>query len=87
MDKALSAITGMASFTFDPCAGAHGELTGLMIMRQYHSLNGDLKRTKAVSYTHLLGKAIGKEFIIPTEAQWEYAQGILGGKGFTSVAE
>ena len=40
-----------------------------------------------VKFLGKLGKAIGKEFIIPTEAQWEYAQGILGGKGFTSVAE
>ncbi|MBR5661396.1 MAG: aminomethyl-transferring glycine dehydrogenase subunit GcvPB [Bacteroidales bacterium] len=48
MDKALSAITGMAGFTFNPCAGAHGELTGLMIMRQYHLLHGDLARTKVI---------------------------------------
>ena len=40
-----------------------------------------------VKFLGKFGKAIGKEFIIPTEAQWEYAQGILGGKGFTSVAE
>ena len=48
MDKALQAITGMAGFTFNPCAGAHGELTGLMIMRQYHLLRGDLGRTKVI---------------------------------------
>ena len=48
MDEALCALTGMAGFTFNPCAGAHGELTGLMIMRQYHSLRGDLKRTKVI---------------------------------------
>ena len=48
MEKSLAAITGMAGFTFNPCAGAHGELTGLMIMRQYHLLRGDLKRTKVI---------------------------------------
>jgi glycine dehydrogenase subunit 2 len=48
MNKALSAITGMYTFTLDPCAGAHGELTGLMIMRQYHMNRGDLKRTKII---------------------------------------
>lgn len=48
MEKSLSAITGMAGFTFNPCAGAHGELTGLMIMRQYHLLHGDTKRTKVI---------------------------------------
>lgn len=47
-EKALSAITGMAAFTFNPCAGAHGELTGLMIMRRYHIERGDLKRTKVI---------------------------------------
>ena len=48
MNKALAAITGMHTFTFDPCAGAHGELTGLMIMRQYHLNRGDLARTKVI---------------------------------------
>ena len=48
MDKALSAITGMKHFTFSPCAGAHGELTGLMIIRKYHESRGDLKRTKII---------------------------------------
>ena len=48
LDKALSAITGMARFTFEPCAGAHGELTGLMIMRSYHMRRGDLARTKVI---------------------------------------
>ncbi len=48
MNKALAAITGMYAFTFDPCAGAHGELTGLMIMRQYHMNRGDYGRTKVI---------------------------------------
>ena len=48
MNKALAAITGMYTFTFDPCAGAHGELTGLMIMREYHLRRGDTKRTKVI---------------------------------------
>ena len=48
MDAALSAITGMKHFTFLPCAGAHGELTGLMLMREYHMSRGDLARTKVI---------------------------------------
>ena len=48
MNKALSALTGMAGFTFNPCAGAHGELTGLMVMRRYHALRGHMKRTKVI---------------------------------------
>ena len=47
-DAALAAITGMKHFTFLPCAGAHGELTGLMIIRSYHMSRGDLKRTKII---------------------------------------
>lgn len=46
--KALSSITGMADFTLRPCAGAHGELTGLMIIRAYHESRGDIKRTKVI---------------------------------------
>ncbi len=46
--KALSEITGMADFTLNPFAGAHGELTGLMVIRQYHMSRGDLKRTKVI---------------------------------------
>ena len=48
MDKALAAITGMKHFTFLPCAGAHGELTGLMLMREYHMTRGDHARTKVI---------------------------------------
>ena len=33
MQKALSAITGLEEFTLNPFAGAHGELTGLMVIR------------------------------------------------------
>lgn len=45
---ALSAITGMAEFTLNPFAGAHGELTGLMVIRQYHMSRGDCKRTRVI---------------------------------------
>ena len=48
MNKALAEITGMHTFTFAPCAGAHGELTGLMLMRQYHMNRGDYGRTKVI---------------------------------------
>ena len=48
MDKTLAAITGMKHFTLNPCAGAHGELTGLMVMRSYHLSRGDLSRTKVI---------------------------------------
>ena len=48
LSHALSAITGMAEFTLDPFAGAHGELTGLMVIRKYHMARGDHKRTRII---------------------------------------
>lgn len=48
MDSYLAAVTGLKHFTFLPCAGAHGELTGLMLIREYHLHRGDLARTKVI---------------------------------------
>ena len=48
LDRSLAAITGMKHFTFLPCAGAHGELTGLMLMREYHLSRGDNARVKVI---------------------------------------
>jgi glycine dehydrogenase subunit 2 len=47
LTKYLSIITGMDSFTLQPSAGAHGELTGLLIIKKYFETKG-LKRTKIV---------------------------------------
>lgn len=46
--KLLSELTGMAEFSFNPFAGAHGELTGLMIMKQYFLNRGEVNRTKMI---------------------------------------
>lgn len=46
--QSLSEISGLAEYTLNPYAGSHGELIGLMIMRQYHQIRGDLKRTKVI---------------------------------------
>lgn len=48
MQRSLSAITGLEEFTLNPFAGAHGELTGLMVIRAYHQSRGDVKRTKVI---------------------------------------
>lgn len=48
LQKSLSELAGLAEFTLNPYAGAHGELTGLMIMRQYHRSRGDNKRIKVI---------------------------------------
>lgn len=48
LQKALSEIGGMSEFTLNPFAGAHGELTGLMVIRAYHESRGDSKRVKVI---------------------------------------
>ena len=48
LQRALSSLAGLEEFTLNPYAGAHGELTGLMVMRQYHKMRGDHKRTKVI---------------------------------------
>ncbi len=45
MDMLLREITGMAGFTMQPLAGAHGELTGIMIIAAYHRDKGNKKTT------------------------------------------
>ncbi|MBI4728427.1 MAG: aminomethyl-transferring glycine dehydrogenase subunit GcvPB [Acidobacteria bacterium] len=44
LEAALREITGMAAVTFQPAAGAHGELTGLLMMRAWHESRGDSRR-------------------------------------------
>ena len=48
LERSLCALTGMAHFTFKPYAGAHGELTGLMVIDNYHRQRGDLGRKKVI---------------------------------------
>jgi glycine dehydrogenase subunit 2 len=44
LEHALCAATGMARLTFQPAAGAQGELTGLLIMRAHHQSQGNPRR-------------------------------------------
>ncbi|MBP5386394.1 MAG: aminomethyl-transferring glycine dehydrogenase subunit GcvPB [Prevotella sp.] len=48
LQKSLAALTGLSEFTLNPFAGAHGELTGLMIIRAYHQSRNDDKRVKVI---------------------------------------
>ena len=48
ISKMLCEITGMDEVTLQPSAGAHGEYTGLMMIRKYHESRSDLKRTKVI---------------------------------------
>lgn len=48
LQTTLAKITGMDEVTLQPAAGAHGEWTGLMMIRAYHEANGDFNRTKVI---------------------------------------
>lgn len=48
LQEHLTEITGMDQVTLQPAAGAHGEWTGLMLIRAYHEANGDTARTKVI---------------------------------------
>ncbi len=48
LEKYLCEIAGMDRLTLQPAAGAHGELTGLMLMRAYHRHRGQEQRKKII---------------------------------------
>lgn len=49
LEKLLCEITGMDAMTFQPAAGAHGEFSGMLLIKKYHEQRGDAhKRTKVI---------------------------------------
>ena len=48
LQQSLAELAGLKEFTLNPCAGAHGELTGLMVIRAYHESRKDTGRTKVL---------------------------------------
>jgi glycine dehydrogenase subunit 2 len=44
LSECLIEITGMDSITLQPAAGAHGEMTGLLMVRAYHESKGNARK-------------------------------------------
>ena len=44
----LGEVFGMDAVTFQPAAGAHGEFTGVLLIKAYHTDRGDFNRTKII---------------------------------------
>lgn len=44
LQEALKKITGMDAVTLQPSAGAHGELTGMMIIKKYFEVKGETRK-------------------------------------------
>ncbi|MGE5454102.1 MAG: aminomethyl-transferring glycine dehydrogenase subunit GcvPB [Methylocystaceae bacterium] len=48
LEKMLCEIAGMDRFSLQPAAGAHGEMTGALIIKAYHQSRGDDKRQRMI---------------------------------------
>jgi glycine dehydrogenase subunit 2 len=48
LEQWLIEISGMTAVTLQPAAGAHGELTGILMIRAYHHARGDTERTDVI---------------------------------------
>lgn len=48
LDSYLCEITGMDKMAFQPAAGAHGEFSGLLLIKAYHDSRNDKKRKKII---------------------------------------
>jgi len=48
LQESLSEVSGMDYVTLQPAAGAHGEYTGLRLIKAYHEDRGDFERTKVI---------------------------------------
>lgn len=48
LQEALKYITGMDAMTLQPAAGAHGELTGMMVIKKYFEVNHEPNRKKVI---------------------------------------
>ncbi len=48
LDELLKQVTGLAGFTLQPAAGAHGEFTGALIAKAYHNFNKQKDRTEII---------------------------------------
>jgi glycine dehydrogenase subunit 2 len=48
LERWLIEISGMKAVSLQPAAGAHGELTGILMIRAYHVARGDAERTEVI---------------------------------------
>ena len=48
LQQQLAEIGGFPAVSLQPAAGAHGELTGILVIRAFHLARGDLERTEVI---------------------------------------
>jgi glycine dehydrogenase subunit 2 len=81
LERALCELTGMARVTFQPPAGAAGELTGLLLMRAFHTKNGDPRRKVIIP-----DSAHGTNPASVTQAGYEVLQVPSDARGLVDVS-
>ena len=77
----LKEITGMDAMSFQPAAGAHGELTGLLLFKAYHLSRGDSGRTKII----IPDSAHGTNPATATMAGFEVVNIASNAEGFVDI--
>ena len=77
----LTEITGMDAVTLQPAAGAHGEFTGLLLIKAYHRSRGDGKRTKIL----IPDSAHGTNPASAAMAGFEVVNSPSDGKGYVDL--
>ena len=48
LQRQLAEISGFPAVSLQPAAGAHGELTGILVIRAYHRARGDIERDEVI---------------------------------------
>lgn len=48
LEQIIAEVVGLPAVTFQPAAGAHGEFTGLLLIRAYFESRGETKRNKVI---------------------------------------
>jgi len=48
LERSISAVVGLPHVTLQPAAGAHGEMTGLLLIKAYFEAKGETKRKKVI---------------------------------------
>jgi glycine dehydrogenase subunit 2 len=77
LQEFLKAISGFAAVSLQPAAGAHGELTGVLIMRAYHEYRGESGRKRIL----IPDSAHGTNPATTTMAGFEMVQVISDARG------
>ena len=71
LSECLIEITGMDAITLQPAAGAHGEFTGILLVRAYQEMAQQLNLTQtAAEFAHALQRELDVEGVLRKTMEW-----------------